>query len=449
MPQLKALTIISAVGLLLSLSAGPGPDSSHIPRGPDSAGTYEDESAARAAVSRAWTAAGIGPALNVAFAEEKDPLSGARFTPERLEELEQFRAQLDDFVGDLQRLYPFVSQYSNAGLHEKLDDAELLLDDLSPEELSAIEGTLSEDPVWWDVPQYLLSLYDPNEPRPARFGEVLAHPFPEYGADLEAVPTPDNTPDAPLPTREPFPSPRAPKDSVPDRPGCIGAFGAATCDECPPNIPTGTIRDIFIVDALSLNAQAFDSGVDGDVDVCVFPGVASSVPNPLKPFSLGVSLALQATVLGLQATYGVNDACEQSYHRWLTDRFLDDTVSSRVTQASLDARATFDLKVRIEDNLLRDQGDRISLFQLPESICGAADPQGFQYCGLLETVREIVRDAIQQNQAVGMLTQQETDAALAELAAGDAHYDLSQWKSAYERYSRGYRIAVAQSGGAR
>ena len=61
---------------------------------------------------------------------------------------------------------------------------------------------------------------------------------------------------------------------------------------------------------------------------------------------------------------------------------------------------------------------------------------------LLELVREIVDETIQQNAAAGMIP--EIIHAQDELAAGDVHYGLRQWKSAYERYSAAYRYAVKQ-----
>ena len=69
--------------------------------------------------------------------------------------------------------------------------------------------------------------------------------------------------------------------------------------------------------------------------------------------------------------------------------------------------------------------------------------EGFRFCGHLELVREIVNETIDRNTAAGVLT--DFQAAKDELDAGDMHYMNSQWKSAYERYSNAYRLAVRQA----
>lgn len=85
------------------------------------------------------------------------------------------------------------------------------------------------------------------------------------------------------------------------------------------------------------------------------------------------------------------------------------------------------LRMLIENDLTREAGTRISLFQLPESVGG-----------FLDRARDIVADTIQLRTAAGV----NVSRATSELNAGDAAYAANNFKSAYTYYRSAYQRAV-------
>jgi len=83
------------------------------------------------------------------------------------------------------------------------------------------------------------------------------------------------------------------------------------------------------------------------------------------------------------------------------------------------------LQIEIEKSLLLH--DRISHFYLPAA-----------FGGRLELMREIVVEAIVQNQAAGI----DVGGAPASVAQGDVHYAAGEWKGAYDEYQQAYRTVV-------
>lgn len=96
-------------------------------------------------------------------------------------------------------------------------------------------------------------------------------------------------------------------------------------------------------------------------------------------------------------------------------------------EAKLDGLGEKDelLQVEIEKSLLLH--DRISHFYLPAA-----------FGGRLELVREIVVEAIVQNQAAGI----DVGNAPQSVAQGDVHYAAGEWKAAYDEYQQAYRTVV-------
>jgi len=96
-------------------------------------------------------------------------------------------------------------------------------------------------------------------------------------------------------------------------------------------------------------------------------------------------------------------------------------------EAKLDSLGEKDelLQIEIEKSLLLH--DRISHFYLPAA-----------FGGRLELVREIVVEAIVQNQAAGI----DVGNAPTNVANGDVHYAAGEWKAAYDDYQTGYRTVV-------
>ena len=96
-------------------------------------------------------------------------------------------------------------------------------------------------------------------------------------------------------------------------------------------------------------------------------------------------------------------------------------------EAKLDGLGEKDelLQIEIEKSLLLH--DRISHFYLPAA-----------FGGRLELVREIVVEAIVQNQAAGI----DVGGAPQSVAQGHADYAAGDWKGAYDEYQQAYRTVV-------
>jgi hypothetical protein len=105
----------------------------------------------------------------------------------------------------------------------------------------------------------------------------------------------------------------------------------------------------------------------------------------------------------------------------------DNEVKIDAIEAKLDGLGEKDelLQIEIEKSLLLH--DRISHFYLPAA-----------FGGRLELVREIVVEAIVQNQAAGI----DVGNAPASVAQGDVHYAAGEWKAAYDEYQQAYRSVV-------
>jgi len=436
------------------------------------------------------TAAPIKPGVLAASplaAPTARPLS-----PEHLAQAEDFRAKMLTWTRELDRVFPALSQYAEPGHEHVLDELESTLEGLAPGDVLILEGEMANHPAFWELPRFIESMYNTQVPVPPYYtaamlewadrglvdhamakrlavdvdraaraqmtapggtglelaprGPGLIAP-PGSPADPNAVPTPDPTAEAPFPTMPEFP----PRTSLPDpgeREGCPGIFTGNMCSQCATFIPTAAIYAIkFGVIAASAATSVFDP----DTDVC-FPLVCTCISFPTIPYYVAnsIKIALQAVHRGLEFNNALAAFCEDGLMWAIADTFLDTTVSSRVTQDSLDAHGLLELRLQIENNLLRQADDRISDFQLPSNICGDGLPdqdganmtgyEGFRFCGKLEFVREIVAEAIDQNALAGMLI--DVNKARAELDAGDVHYMLGNYKSAYERYSTAYRAAV-------
>jgi hypothetical protein len=401
-------------------------------------------------------------------------------------EAEAFRTRLAAWAEELWAVYPYIAVSADPGTGDILESLPGDIDALSPEQLLAVEAVFTQHPGWWDFPGFVRALLSPDgAPMPLYYAELLAQweaqgeidydtavrlsrqadeeiqralaqgaevpglPGAKDGAAApDAVLTPNPTQAVPLPTMETFP----PRGPLPDpqaasRPGCPGVFEQDTCDACPDYVPEAAI---FASKIVSIIAKGISDAIPKEVDIAIFPGVGVTLPNPVKPIFLGISQAAEAVVRGLTFNNALADDCNAAYHAALTDLYLDATVSSRVTQASLDRQALLQLRTAIEENLLRPADERISLFQLPQAVCGQAIAdvdtstmtgyEGMRFCGQLEYVREIVEETIARNAAAGMTP--ELTRAEDALEAGDSHYMLSQWKSAYERYSAAYKYAV-------
>jgi hypothetical protein len=369
---------------------------------------------------------------------------------------EDARQELIDWIDGMLRVYPYLADYGPSSMEESLLRLRSQAATMTPEQIAAAKAEIGSHPGFWEFPEFLRSLFETGVQVPPYYAAQMdawstyrgIGVPPASASGLLAVPTPNPTP-VPYPTFDPFP-PRTLPDRQPSRAGCPGAFTEDTCDECPDGVP---LEAVFAAKVVALIAGGLnDASGTASQDVCAPPGVGFTVPNFVKYIFLAIKVAADATQRSLDFSRKLEEECEGNFHNALIDTYLDETVSSRLSQASLDDHSRLMLHIEIENNLLNQADDRISLFQLPESVCGDALPdddptiksgmEGYRFCGQLELVRDIVDDTIAENAAAGMTP--EITQARNELAAGDNHYGLRQWKSAYERYSKAYRYAVMQ-----
>ncbi len=397
-----------------------------------------------AATASTWTAA---PAA--AQADDAPPLPAAL-----LQDAEADRAEILAWIDEMQAVMPHLEEYAEPGVGAGLEVTRARIEQMDAANVAITKAYLGSHPGFWQLPALLESLFDADQPMPPFFA-AQARDWPSMrgiaeGSGLpviempllpaapDAVGTPNPTA-APYPTMDPFP-PRDPAPERPaDRPGCPGVFNEGTCDECGPQIPLEAVFAAKV--ALLIASGVNDTFSDSKLDTCLPPGIGFTVPDPVKAVTAGIAAALEGVYNSLEFVNDLNEDCEHGYHKAITDLYLDETVSSRVSQASYDAHAMLEMRIEIEDVLLNQADERISLFQLPQAQCGA-EFDGYRFCGKLETAREIVADTIQDNQSALSVT--ELNNATAELEAGDMHYMSSQWKAAFERYSKAYRFAVKQ-----
>ena len=387
-------------------------------------------------------------------------------------EAEAFRVRLREWAAEMATVYPYMQQEGDPGIGRMVDFLERDLDSLSADQLLTMKATFSEHPAWWEFPAFVHSLYEPDMPLPPfysilveeweRRGEIPEGQMAnlalkvdqeaverfrrENGNSLDGVPTPNPTTAAPLPTMPAFP-PRGDLPKQQDyRPGCPGQFANYTCDECPHSVP---LASVFAAEIVKIVANATRDALSKDFNFAFFPGVGLQVINVIRIVATGIAYAAEVVERGLSFNNDLAADCEENYHRALADRYLDATVSSRVLQTTFDDHAMQMMRIEIEQNLLNPSDQRISLFQLPNARCGIAIPddtanmtgfEGMRFCGKLELVRDIAEEAIR----LGAAQRRDFDVAYAEaeLAAGDGHYMAGEYRSAYERYSNAYRIAV-------
>ena len=109
-----------------------------------------------------------------------------------------------------------------------------------------------------------------------------------------------------------------------------------------------------------------------------------------------------------------------------------DTVRGDLDEQRTDREEFQDLSVQIsiEQQLGSETNDRISIFQLPESVGGK-----------LEEVREVVAGAILMNDDAG----QDIGLALTYFAQGDDHFNNQEYSNAFASYRQAYREAAQAS----
>ncbi len=379
--------------------------------------------------------------------------------------------RLTQWINDMQIVFPALTETTLPQPDGYLEEVESRLEEVRPEEWLLLDALLGDHPGFWQLPGLLQSMEDPGVAAPPWFhaqlgdwqargaidGEAAAlmrgfdenetRALPQLAAGILAVPTPNATAVAPYPVMPEFP-PRGDLPPAPDdRPGCPGSFGSVNCSGCPIFIPSAVI--FALQQALTIT-DAVTASIDPDTEVVIAPAcIPAPVPNIAYYVANSIRVALGFTINAMQFNNALADNCVEGLHRGLENLFLDATISSRVTQASLDAHAALQMRIAIENDLLKEPDDHVAIFQLPGSHCSDEVPddtttmtgyEGFRFCGQLELARLITDQSVRASIRSDMLT--DVNGALAEIAAGDSHYADGEWRSAYQRYSRAYRKTV-------
>jgi len=415
-----------------------------------------------------------------------DPDGARPLSAQETAQADAFRDKLHAWTDDMALVLPALMGQAMPEPAQLLPTLRADLDDASAADLLMLEHELSHADAYWELPAYIHALIDPGAPMPPFFAARiddwerdglydaataaslrsrpvgLERPDPAHfkgsGMAPNAVETPNPTPTAPFPTLPVWPTPRPtfPSEGSESRPGCPGVFKGVVCSECGDRVPLGAI---FAVHVAALIAERITDSLDPDMEDCTCTCPLPMprpicIPFPNIPYYIAnsIRIALEAIERGLVFANKLVKECEDNFRLNLVNLYLDDTVSSRVTQISLDNHARLELQIAIERNLLRPSDERIGLFQLPQRFC-SINPvpndtttitgfEGFRFCGQLENVRRIVSETIDRNAQAGMLV--DIAGARAKLADGDMQYMAGNWKSAYERFSEAYQAAVQE-----
>ena len=186
-----------------------------------------------------------------------------------------------------------------------------------------------------------------------------------------------------------------------------------------------------------------------------------NLPNPIRIGAAIIALPLWLLALSMRADLDVFLACNDNAHQALTEMHKEEseirleamksllndstkitdlkrTIANRADRMDIFAVEFRKLTLRldIEKDLLRMGDPRISLFQIPQSVCITVGEH--QSCGQLETVRDIVADTILDNRSLGF----DTTLATTALNDGDSQRALGLYKAAYTRYRYAYQLAV-------
>lgn len=412
--------------------------------------------------------------------------SAAPLSAQEVAQAEAFRDKLLAWSDDMALVLPDLLGHAVAPPEDVLPTLRADIADAGAADLLELEHEFSREDAYWELPAFIHALLNPAAPVPpfyaARidawerdglFDKTTAAELRRRPVGIErpsgaaqdkgarnapkVVLTPQPTATAPFPTLPVWPTPRPtlPSD-VPSRPGCPGVFTGTVCSDCGDRVHLGAVFAFHIAALIAERiTDSFDPDMEDCTCTCPLPMPRPiCIPFPNIPYYIAnsIRIALEGVERGLKFANELVKECEDGFHFQLVNLYLDDTVSSRVTQSSLDAHATLELQIAIERNLLRPSDERIALFQLPQRFCSVnAVPddtttitgfEGFRFCGQLENVRRIVDETITRNTQAGMLL--DVAGARAMLADGDMQYMAGNWKSAYERFSSAYRAAVQE-----
>jgi hypothetical protein len=192
---------------------------------------------------------------------------------------------------------------------------------------------------------------------------------------------------------------------------------------------------LFVANSLQIAASALDAGCQIFIDIPCPVGSGGKFP----PLCIAAGAA-QAAQLAFAFAIDLAGVCDANF----TNRTVQASwENSKAIHTNLDAHnmdimtiltefRELVIRVGVEENLLMNADQRLSMFQLP---------QGPHTAVSIQRTRAIVLDTIQRNLLAGM----PIGNAQAEFAAGETLLAQNLYKDAYARYRNAYRAAVGQT----
>ncbi|MCB0215680.1 MAG: hypothetical protein H6648_06100 [Caldilineae bacterium] len=333
-------------------------------------------------------------------------------------ELEAFRQQLDGFMVDMQELTAEVPQDRVLDYPQRIAEVREIIASATPEQLASMKASYDHFPGFMNTPSYVLGILRGSRPAPGALGSPVL-PF----EPLPPMPSLPALPNVVIPVPD---DPEVPKHPNCRTYGGKGLGEVGTCSGCPA-APAGGLATIFALETAAGIAEEACEYVPENLTI-----IATEIPNPFKWLCIAIRMGLQIAAASVKFENDLNGECEQAYHLGIQHAYLDAEVSKVTTQKSHDFHAAYSLRIAIENDLLNESLDRISLFQLPRAQDGYLDAKDNI------SVQYVVSDTIGMAQAAGY----DVRNALDEQTAANALYTAGDYKAAYDRYRRAYRTAV-------
>ncbi len=352
----------------------------------------------------------VAPAVageDVALSTTEQPTEG---------QLEALRDQMKTFYADLHVTVELLPESQRLDLVDKIAEAEVGIDDLTLEQLNETHAALRPYPGFWSIPAYARSVLEQLEHGATPDGAAAPAALPP---NLRALPG--------LPGLMPERVPTVPSQLPQEYNNCKEFGKDPTCDGCPPPVAGGEAT-IFALQTAAWAAESVCSYFDGDITV-----FGTQIPNWAKIVCVVAYAALQATADAVQLAHDISQECENDFHAHLLNAYLDETISSRASQQSHNFHRLWELRLEMEDAMLDEANQRVSLFQLPRANGGYLNTQDDL------SVRYVVGDTIATLSAAGY----DVRNAQTEYNTAEAHLAAGRFKDAFARYRLAYRAAVS------
>jgi hypothetical protein len=351
-----------------------------------------------------WSAMDANPVYQPAAPR----LGPAAYSPDELHGLEDLRTRLLDYLGRFDA-YSGYGEQLTPSFTESMDRSRQTIQDMSADELSQLDQALSQVPAWETlidtdpgqiIPPQAVASINAREPGSASAAVPLTHLHPQC-ADA--------------------------------------AFGPVVTAVL--NYVADTAEDLADIWSNDFFIAAAGFGVNA--------------PNIPKIITLAIYYPLKVVALAASFDSSIAFNCNEGYHQTLmADHDLSmiertNLISATLTAHDLDMKnrlsrvdtfhntfRTTEIRLAIENDLLRKGDKRISLFQIPGSLCITTGEH--TVCGMLETAHDIVADTIRIGMELGLdMTNPQVSLTDGELQAAAGHY-----KEAYTRYREAYVLAV-------